>query len=305
MTSSILGTLMTKQTKLLFVDDETTVRMTMGLGLQSKGFEVIPAASGKEALSLLKNNPDIDIVLLDIRMPEMSGNEVLQEIREKYSALELPVLMLTGTDETDAMVNALQQGANDYLVKPGDIEILNARIETQLSMKTINASLVGERNELRKEYIEAKVKSELEKIKSKKEINKRLKAEKSFIHSEKRYRMLYDNTPAMCFNLDLEGKILSVNAYGAYVLGYKRDELIGRDIFELYQQEDRSAAKENFDDVIRHTEIMHRWELRKVDKDGNTIFLRETAKLVQNMVDERNILMVGVDIADEHINISL
>jgi PAS domain S-box-containing protein len=295
---------MSKETKLLIVDDEATVLKTLTLKLKARGYDVVAVSSGTDALAVLAENNDIDLILLDIRMPDMSGTQVLQLVRNMYSALELPVLMLTGSDEAEAMVSALQAGANDYLVKPTDIDILAARIDTQVSMKYMNATLSGERDNLRREFVEAKVRNELEKVKIKEEINKREDMETSFIESEKRYRVLYDNTPALCFNTDLEGTILSVNRYGAFVLGYKREELIGTNMFQLYENEDRETAKKYFNDVISYTESMHQWELRKKDKNGNSILVRETAKLVQNPVGEKNILVVAVDVADEHINLS-
>lgn len=295
---------MSQASKLLIVDDEKTVLKTLSLKLKARGYEIIAASSGSDAMTSLAENDDIDLVLLDIRMPDMSGNQVLQLIRNMYSSLELPVLMLTSSDEAEAMVKALQAGANDYLVKPTDIDILSARIDTQISMKYMNATIAGERDELRREYVEAKVRNELEKVKIKEEINKREDIEKSYIQSEKRYRVLYDNTPALYFNLDLNGEILSINRYGAFVLGYERDELVGTDMFDLYEDEDKETARKYFHDAISYTESIHRWELRKKDKNGNPILLRETVKLVQNPVGEKNVLMVAVDVADEHINLS-
>lgn len=296
--------MMSKQAVILIVDDEATIRKTLGLSLESKGYLAIQAAGGAEALLLLEEN-DIDLVLLDMRMPGMNGLDVLKDIRNSHSALELPVLMLTSTDDSVAMISALKSGANDYLIKPCNREILAARIETQLSMKEMNESLISERNNLRREYVDAKVKSQLDNVKFKSEFEQRSKAEEALIQSERRFKVLYDNTPAICFNIDLKGEIQSVNRYGAYILGYQREELIGKKIFDLYEPSDRDMAKQYIDDVIRLTGTLHRWKLRKIDRDGNSIMMRETAKLVRNFVNEQYILMVAVDIADEHIDISL
>ena len=295
---------MPNQATILVVDDESTIRKTLGLSLVSKGYHVLSAATGAEALSLLGENR-IDLVLLDMRMPGMSGYEVLQQIRKSHSALELPVLMLTATDDSEAMISSLKSGANDYLIKPCNREILAARIETQLSMKEMNESLISERNNLRREFIDAKVKSEIDNVKFKSEFDQRSQAEAALIASERRFKVLYDNTPAMCFNIDLEGEIQSVNRYGAYILGYQREELVGRVIYELYEESDRKQAKEYLEDVIRYYNTMHRWKLRKVDKQGKSILMRETAKMVKNFIGEKTILLVAVDIANEELDISL
>ena len=297
-------TMISNQAAILIVDDEATIRKTLGLSLESKGYQVLFAAAGAEALMLLEEN-HIDLVLLDMRMPGLSGLDVLKELRNSRSALELPVLMLTATDDSDAMIAALRSGANDYLIKPCNREILAARIETQLSMKEMNESLISERNNLRREYVDAKVQSQLDNVKFKTEFEQRSKAEEALIESERRFKVLYDNTPAICFNIDLKGEIHSVNRYGAYVLGYQREELIGRKIYDLYDEADRETAKQYIEDVIRLTGTMHRWKLRKIDRNGNPIMMRETAKLVRNFVNEEYILMVAVDIADEHTDITL
>ena len=295
---------MTKLSKILVVDDEATVRKTLGLALNSKGYQVVSAGSGTEALLLLQEN-DIDLTLLDMRMPGMNGNEVLKEIRKSHSAVELPVLMLTADDDSDAMISALRSGANDYLIKPCNREILAARIETQLSMKEMNASLVNERNNLRRDYIDAKVQAELDNAKFKTEFDNRSQAEDALIESERRFKLLYDNTPAMCFSVDLDGLIVSVNRYGAFILGYQREDLVGRKITELYSEEDREMIKGYLDDVIKYNDTMHRWKLAKTDKEGTRIMMRETAKLVRNFVNDQHILMVAVDVTDEQTDISL
>jgi PAS domain S-box-containing protein len=296
---------MSNESKLLIVDDEATILKTLSLKLKSRGYNVLPASSGSDAMAILADHKDIDLVLLDIRMPVMSGTQVLQLIRNMYSALQLPVLMLTGSDEAEAMVEAFQAGANDYLVKPPDIDVLCARIDTQISMKYMNETLAGERDELRRGFVEAKVRNELEKVKIKEEIDKREDMEKSFIQSEKRYRVLYDNTPALCMNLDMRGKILSINRYGALLLGYERDTLVGMEVYDLYHEGDRATAVEYINGIINNSNSLHRWELRKIDSSGNPILLRETAKMVKNAIGEENILMVAVDIADEHLDITL
>lgn len=295
---------MTQKAIVLIVDDDNTYRKTLALQVMSRGYEVIAAASGSEALFLLKGNL-VDLILLDLNMPGMPGNEVLQRIRADYSALELPVLMLTSSDETDDMIKALGNGANDYLIKSTNIEILAARIETQLSLKSMNMSLKVKQSDLRQEYVQTRSKLELDRISMKKEIDHRVAAELAMIESEKRYKVLYDNTPAMYFSLNIMGEILSVNRYGAHVLGYQRKELVGRDISELYVPGDRERFQEYLADATFHPDSSYRWQLHKQTKAGMPILIRETAKLVHGLTRDKNILMVGVDISDEHIDLGI
>ena len=89
---------------------------------------------GPQALAALERQ-SFDLMLLDLQMPGMRGDEVLQTVRKQYTDTELPVIMLTGSEEKQDITRTLELGANDYVVKPGDLPILLARIHTQLALK--------------------------------------------------------------------------------------------------------------------------------------------------------------------------
>src|SRR4029453_15132279 len=93
----------------------------------------------EEALEVL-GRAHVDLVLLDIMMPEMSGLEVLTRIRETRSASELPVIMATARTESADIVAALGMGANDYVTKPIDFPVVQARIEAHLRTRTAAAA---------------------------------------------------------------------------------------------------------------------------------------------------------------------
>ena len=115
---------MNDKIKVLMVDDEVQFRETTKKILNRKGFETLMAATGQEALAQLKNDPDV--VVLDLRMPGMDGNETLAEIKRKKPAI--PVIMLTGHGEGEAAKSALAKGAFDFLAKPCDVDTLALRI---------------------------------------------------------------------------------------------------------------------------------------------------------------------------------
>jgi two-component system sensor histidine kinase/response regulator len=118
---------------LLVVDDMEMNRDLMTLQLQRHGYEVSTVENGPQALACLAQQ-GFDLVLLDIRMPEMDGLEVLRRIRQSHSALSLPVIMVTAEDQQERIIEALQLGANDYLVKPLNLPVALARIEAQLAL---------------------------------------------------------------------------------------------------------------------------------------------------------------------------
>jgi DNA-binding response OmpR family regulator len=100
---------------ILIIDDEASLRQTLARILQRAGFEVTTAASGKEGFSLVSEHP-FDLLYLDIRMPDMSGLELLKIIHEKFP--ELPVILFTAQPDLNSAVEALRRGATDYLLKP-------------------------------------------------------------------------------------------------------------------------------------------------------------------------------------------
>ena len=123
-----------KPARVLVVDDVELNRSMLFRRLGKRGYEVEVAEGGAEALEMIGEN-FFDIVLLDIMMPEVSGYDVLEEVRKEKSPLELPIIMATAKDQGEDVVSAFKLGANDYITKPIDFPVARARIETQLSRK--------------------------------------------------------------------------------------------------------------------------------------------------------------------------
>ncbi|MFG0251441.1 MAG: PP2C family protein-serine/threonine phosphatase [Phycisphaerales bacterium JB038] len=120
--------------RLLVVDDNEMNRDMLSRRLARSGHEVEVAENGLTALSLVERER-FDLVLLDVMMPGLDGVTVLRRIRERWSGAELPVIMATARDERGDIVEALRLGANDYVTKPLDFGIVQARVSTQLSLK--------------------------------------------------------------------------------------------------------------------------------------------------------------------------
>lgn len=115
----------------LVVDDDPAVRFLLSATLRDAGLQVEEAATGAEALDLARRRP-YAVVLLDNRMPGMSGLAVLARLRAEETTRTLPVLIVTAEDEVGARVNGLQQGADDYVIKPFHPAELVARVRAQL-----------------------------------------------------------------------------------------------------------------------------------------------------------------------------
>ncbi|MEP7353958.1 MAG: EAL domain-containing protein [Acidobacteriota bacterium] len=122
----------TAPARLLVVDDEFAGRTALSRRLIKRGYAVDTADGGEAALEKILQE-HYDLVLLDQRMPGMSGVELLRLLRVTHSQTDLPVIMVTGVDESASIVEALEQGANDYVVKPVEMPEISARIHAQLT----------------------------------------------------------------------------------------------------------------------------------------------------------------------------
>ncbi len=125
---------------LLVVDDNEANLDMLSRRLQRKGYTTLTAGGGQEALECIREQT-FDLILLDIMMPDIDGIDVLRTLRQTYSAAELPVIMVTAKSDSEQMVEALDLGANDYVTKPIDINVVLARIRTQLARKQADVAL--------------------------------------------------------------------------------------------------------------------------------------------------------------------
>ncbi len=113
--------------KILVLEDETNIRSFVVINLKRAGYDTIEAGTGEEALLQLKNNPDINVALLDIMLPDMDGFEVCRRIRASNS--KIGVIMLTARTQEMDKVTGLMTGADDYVTKPFSPAELTARVD--------------------------------------------------------------------------------------------------------------------------------------------------------------------------------
>jgi len=121
---------------ILVVDDNDANREMLSRRLEREGHRVELADSGRAALNLLRSRR-MDLVLLDVMMPEVDGFEVLRQLKSDESLRDIPVLMISALDEIDSVVRCIELGAEDYLPKPFDPVLLRARIGACLEKKRL------------------------------------------------------------------------------------------------------------------------------------------------------------------------
>jgi DNA-binding response OmpR family regulator len=115
---------------ILLIDDEKQFVVTMAKRLRKRGFLVTEAGGGLEGLRILEGGP-VDVVVLDVGMPDMDGIQVLREIKMRFPQVQ--VLMLTGHADMEVAISGMAMGAFDYLMKPVELDVLVGKIREACS----------------------------------------------------------------------------------------------------------------------------------------------------------------------------
>ena len=118
---------------IMLVDDEVTLVETMAKRLGKRNIETLTAFSGEEGLETLKTNQNLDVIVLDVKMPGMNGLETLKKIKQELPLIE--VIMLTGHATIQSGIEGMKIGAYDFLTKPCDVEELVSKIKDATNKK--------------------------------------------------------------------------------------------------------------------------------------------------------------------------
>ncbi|HEY8360364.1 MAG TPA: response regulator, partial [Ramlibacter sp.] len=129
--------MMVVEPRLLIVDDNEDNRYTLTQRLKRQGYtQIVAANDGRQALELLKTE-SIDLILLDVMMPEINGYEVLERLKASPQLRGIPVIMISALDELESVVRCIKLGAEDYLPKPFNPVLLQARVGASLEKKRL------------------------------------------------------------------------------------------------------------------------------------------------------------------------
>ena len=148
-TRSLLG-----PSRILAVDDSATYRDSLGSALRSEGYDVIQVGCGEEALEILSIQ-SVDCVLLDLVMPGIGGTETCRRIKGSPVVRDVPVIVLTSLDDRDAMLETLGTGADDYIQKSAELDVLKARVRAQLRRRQFEDETRRVRERLLRSEIDA------------------------------------------------------------------------------------------------------------------------------------------------------
>jgi len=195
---------MTTPAKILIVDDIEANRNILNHLTITLGHTPMLAENGLSALAQISKQPP-DLILLDILMSEMDGYQVLEHLKSKNHLRHIPVIMISAVDEIDSVVKCIEQGADDYLVKPLNPTLLRARINSSLEKKQW-------RDKLQK--------------------------------SEEKYSNLFHHSNDSIFVHDLEGNFIDANQKALDLFGYTKSEILSLKIPDLHSPKEYERARQ-------------------------------------------------------------
>jgi len=219
--------------RLLAVDDSVTYLQELGSQLRQEGYYVVLAKSGEEALQLLEAQ-QVDCILLDLLMPGMSGQDTCRRIKERAEWRDIPLVMLTARDDRDAMIQGINAGADDYIAKSADFDVLKARLRAQLRRKHFEDENRRIREKLVRTETEAIAHNEAEAEQRK--LNQLLRDQQFYTRS-----LIEANIDAI-MTTDPRGIISDVNKQMEALTGCTRDELIGAPFKGFFTDPARAEA---------------------------------------------------------------
>ncbi len=244
----------TETCKILIIEDETPIRLSVAAYLNDFGFQTVEAENGRIGLEVFRRESP-DLILLDLRMPEMDGLKVLSVLA--VEAPDTPSIVVSGTGKIDDAIEALRAGAWDYVLKPiRDMQVLLHAIN-----KARERAKLLQENRRHQENLEDLVKERATELVN--EINERRSAEKALRASEERYRTLIDTAREGVWVLDIDACTTFVNRQMAGMLGCTTEEMVGRSMYDFLDDAHKAVLKEKlirrqaghgeqYDQLFRH-----------------------------------------------------
>jgi len=234
--------------RILVVDDNLNILKLLKNILTEHDYQVCFATNGTRALLAVQAETP-DMILLDVRMPDMDGYEVCQRLKSDPGTQDIPVIFITARHELGDKMKAFSAGGVDYLTKPFEAEEVIARVKTHLTINSLKRRL-----QKANETLEEKVRSRTEALQK----------------SEEKYQDLYDNAPGMYLSVDAKtAAITECNHTLVKATGYAKEEIIGRPVFAMYTPESAEYAKTNVFPQFVKTGKIEGEELQVQRKDGS------------------------------------
>ena len=286
--------------RILAVDDSPETLMLLTDILTSNGYEVLTASNGHTALKLVEAEVP-DLILLDVKMPGMDGYEVCRKLKSAKYSSRIPVIFISGLYEAASKIKGFNAGGVDYIAKPFQLEEVLARVETHLALNHLQRQMEEQNIQLQQEITEReqaeedlrKHRDQLEELVAERtaklretneelqrEITERKQAEKAQRESEERYRLIVEYANEIIYQTDVNGHFTFVNPTAIRLMGYSKEELIGKHYRELFR-------KDYWDDAEKFYELQFvkkipntYYEFPAITKDGKEMWIGQNVQIL-------------------------
>lgn len=244
---------------ILTIDDEENIRDSFRLFLEDFEYDVIEAANGREGIEKIASEKP-DLVLCDLRMPDVDGLEVLQYIKDQN--LDTPIIVVSGTGVIGDAIEAIRRGAWNYLLKPiQDMSVLLHAIS-----QALERSRLIEENRAYQEHLEEEVSRRTEALqKTMQELNQ---SHQKLKDKEEKYRLIFENLQDVYFEIMQDGMIYELSPSISLFSLYQREEVLGENISTLFPSEQN---RNRLMALLRTQESVTDYEIYLQDKDGTLI----------------------------------
>jgi len=285
-TSSLLG-----PKRILTVDDSLTYLHEVAAQLREEGYDVVPAQSGEEALELLSVQT-VDCILLDMVMPGLSGQETCRRIKCSAAWRDIPLIMHTALEEQNAMIEGINAGADDYIAKSSDLEVLRARVRAQLRRKQFEDENRNIREQLLQKELEVVAANSARGL---------AEARAAFVEELERKNAELE---AFSYSVshDLRAPLRSIDGFSQLLLEDYRGKLDGKGEDYLHRvSESAQRMGELIDDLLLLSRVA-RAEMKRNPSDLSSIARAVFEELRSNDPDRRVDLRVAEDLVAEADN---
>jgi formate hydrogenlyase transcriptional activator len=199
---------------LLIVDDDLTARQTLDALMTQEEYEVRCAPNGETALIFAREDPP-ELILLDVRLPDMDGFQVCRRLKEDRRSRNIPVIFISALDEVVDKVKGFDAGGVDYITKPFQVGEMLARVEAHLSLKRLQEQIETKNAQLEQEIAKSK------------------RAEEKIIQAAQEWRTTFDSITDLVSIHDKDFTIVKVNRAFAVVVGMEIEEVLGKKCYEV------------------------------------------------------------------------
>ena len=281
--------------KVLAVDDSETYLQQLADALRWEGYEVILARSGEEALQLLAVQP-VDCVLLDLLMPGIGGRETCLRVKSAPVMRDIPIIMLTALEDREAMIEGLSAGADDYIAKSSDFDLVRARVLAQIRRKHFEDEHRAVREQLlRAEHDAIAARSALEAAETRAALAEELESKNVELEVKNEELESFSYSVAH----DLRAPLRSIDGFSLALLEDYADKLddAGKEFLRYVRDSTQHMAR-LIDDLLALSRVT-RGELDRTETDVSSIAHGVVARLARASPDRRvDVLVADGLIAD-------